>query len=50
MIKNIIKFAYTRLEPKSFHTIEYSQPIEQVLFHVIHARIKCNKGSTTCIN
>jgi len=27
------------LEPMSSHTIKYSQPIEQVLFHVIPIRV-----------
>ena len=40
-----IKMAYIRLEPNSLHTIKYSQPFELVLFHVLHVRIKCHKGS-----
>ena len=35
--------AYVGLEPKSSHTIKYSQPFELVLFHVIALRIKCLK-------
>jgi len=44
MIKHIIKnnnklnntqLAYIRLEPKSSHTIKYSQPFKLVFFHVI---------------
>jgi len=37
--------AYIRLEPKSFHTTKYSQPLELVLFHIITIRIKCLKDS-----
>jgi len=37
--------AYIGLEPKSSHTIKYSQPFELVLFHVITINIKCHKGS-----
>ena len=37
--------AYIGLEPKSSHTIKYSQPLELVLFHVISLCIKCLKGS-----
>jgi len=36
--------AYIRLEPKSFCTIKYSQPLELVLFHIIHVRIKVIKA------
>jgi len=32
------------LEPKSYHTIKYSQPLELVLLHIIHVRINCHKG------
>jgi len=43
MIKHIIKnnklnntqLAYIGLEPKSSHTIKYSQPFKLVLFHII---------------
>ena len=44
MIKHIIKnnnklnntqLAYIGLEPKSYHTIKYSQPLELILFHII---------------
>jgi len=45
MIKHIIiknnnklnntQLAYIELEPKSSHTIKYSQPFELVLFHII---------------
>jgi len=54
MIKHIItinkkinntQLAYIGLEPKSSHTIKYSQPFELVLFQVIHVKIKCHKGS-----
>ena len=31
--------AHIRLEPKSSHTIKYSQPFELVLFHVIAPHI-----------
>jgi len=37
--------AYIELETKSFHTIQYSQPLKLVLFHVIAIRIKCIKDS-----
>jgi len=33
------QMAYLGLEPKSSHTIKYSQPFELVLFHVIKVRI-----------
>ena len=36
---------YIGLEPKSYHTINYPQPFELVLFHIIFVRIKCYKGS-----
>jgi len=50
IIKNNIKsnntqLTYTGLEPKSSHNTKYSQPFKLVLFHVIHVRIKCQKGS-----
>jgi len=54
MIKNIIynnnksnntQLAYIGLEPKSSHTIKYSEPLELVLFHVTSINIKCHKGS-----
>ena len=54
MVKHIVKnnnklnntqMAYIGLEPKSFHTIKYSQPFELVLVHVLQVRIKCHKGS-----
>ena len=54
MIKHIIKknnklnntqLANIGLEPKSSHITKYSQPFELVLFHIIHIRIKCHKGS-----
>jgi len=35
--------AYIGLEPKSSHTIKYSQPLELVLFHVIIPHINCFK-------
>jgi len=38
--------AYIRLEPKSSHTIKYSQPLKLVLFHVTSINIKCQKGSS----
>jgi len=41
---NNTHMAYIGLEPKSFHTIKYSQPLELVLFHVISLCIKCLKG------
>jgi len=31
--------AYIGLEPKSSHTIKYSQPLKLVLFHIIPIRI-----------
>ena len=37
--------AYIGLEPKSSHTIKYSQPLELVLLHVIALHIKCLKSS-----
>jgi len=37
--------AYIGLEPKSSHTIKYSQPLELVLFHIITFRIYYLKGS-----
>jgi len=37
--------AYIGLEPNASHIIKYSQPLELVLFHVIHVNIKCHKGS-----
>ena len=37
--------AYIGLKPKSYHIIKYSQPLELVLFHVIHVSTKCHKGS-----
>jgi len=36
---------YIGLEPKSSHTIKYSQPLELILFHTITIRIKCLKDS-----
>jgi len=36
--------AYMGLEPKSFHTIKYSQPFDLVLFHIINLNIKYQKG------
>jgi len=36
---------YIRLEPKFPHINKYSQPFEQVLFHVIAIHIKCLKSS-----
>jgi len=49
IIKIMHKLKYTQLahiglEPKSSHTIKYSQPIELVLFHVITLCIKGLKG------
>ena len=35
--------AYIGLEPKSFHTIKYSQPFELILLHVIKVNINCHK-------
>jgi len=32
---NNTQLIYKGLEPKSSHTIKYSQPLELVLFHVI---------------
>ena len=32
---NNTQVAHIRLEPKSSHTLKYSQPLELVLFHVI---------------
>jgi len=32
------------LEPKSSHTIKYSQPHELVLFHIMKLSINCHKG------
>ena len=43
---NKIQLLYIGLEPKSSHTIKYSQPLELILFHVIALRIKCLKGSS----
>jgi len=40
-----MQLAYLGLQPKSFHTIKYSQPFELVLFHVITIHIKCHKDS-----
>jgi len=37
--------AHIGLEPKSSHTIKYSQPIELVLFHIIAICIKYFKRS-----
>ena len=37
--------AYIGLKPKSFHTIQYSQPLELVIFHIIAINIKCLKDS-----
>jgi len=37
---NNIQLAYIGLEPKSSHTIKYSQPFELVLFHIIAPCIK----------
>jgi len=31
---NNTSMAYIGLEPKSLHTIKYSQPLELVLFHI----------------
>jgi len=42
---NNTQLTYIRLEPKSFHTLNYSQPLVLVLFHITHVRIKCHKGS-----
>ena len=36
--------AYIGLEPKSSHTIKYSQPFELVLFHITTINIKFHKG------
>jgi len=41
---NIIPLTYIGLEPKSFHTIKYSQPLELVLFHITTININCHKG------
>jgi len=41
---NNMQMVYIRLEPKSSHTINYSQPLELVLFNVITLHIKCLKG------
>ena len=38
-IKITHNLAYIRLEPKSSHTIKYSQPFELVLFHIIIIKI-----------
>ena len=40
-----MQLTYIGLEPKSFHTIKYSQPLELVLFHFITYHIKFLKGS-----
>jgi len=37
--------AYIGLEPKSCHTIKYSQPFKLVLFHLTLINIKWHKGS-----
>jgi len=37
--------AYIGLKLKFYHTIQYSQPLNLVLFHVIHVRLKCHKDS-----
>ena len=37
--------AYIGLEPKSYHTTKYSQPLKLVLFHVITFCIYYLKGS-----
>ena len=42
---NDIKLAYLGLKPKSYHILKYSQPFKLVLFHIIHVKIKCYKGS-----
>jgi len=42
--------AYLGLEPKSSHTIKYSQSFELVLFHVMKIIIYCHKTSPTHIN
>jgi len=36
--------AYIGHEPKSSHTIKYSQPLELVLFHVMTVSTNCHKG------
>jgi len=36
---NNMQVAHIGLEPKSSHTIKYSQPLELVLFHVIDPHI-----------
>ena len=38
--------AHIGLEPKSSHTIKYSQPFELILFHVIELFIKYFKRSS----
>jgi len=38
--------AYIGLEPKSSHTIKYSQPLDLVLFQVTLNNIKWHKGSS----
>jgi len=54
MVKHIVKnnnklnntqMAYIELELKFSDTIKYSQSFELVLFHILHVRIKCHKGS-----
>jgi len=42
---NNMQVAHIGLEPKSSHTIKYSQPLELVLFHVIDLHINCFKCS-----
>jgi len=40
---NNIQVAHIGLEPKSSHTIKYSQPLELALFHIITPHIYCFK-------